>query len=230
MTSLALEVFPAAFLGEDFSWLLTNSLGFLSFRIILKVSLLHFFCRSDLFYGILACMKLFCRSLSSANLIHSRKFIFGVISPLIKPHNVWLGKAVCRWKLEDELLQEAGRRDCRHVGQRTDLLESRWKNLRIFFFSWKNSISKSKTISKRFQNESKMIPEQFPNKFKTNSKRIPDVNCVVVNFVVEVVIAPPAIYLDYVKSKVPAGIKVAAQNCSKEASGAFTGEIRYFFL
>ena len=82
---------------------------------------------------------------------------------------------------------------------------------------------------KRIQNDFKTNHKRIQNEFKTNSKRIPDVNSVVVDFVVEVVIAPPAIYLDYVKSKVPAGIKVAAQNCSKEASGAFTGEIRYFF-
>lgn len=41
----------------------------------------------------------------------------------------------------------------------------------------------------------------------------------------EIVIAPPALYLEYVKSKVPATVFVAAQNCHKEASGAFTGEI-----
>ncbi|OQV22229.1 Triosephosphate isomerase B [Hypsibius exemplaris] len=41
----------------------------------------------------------------------------------------------------------------------------------------------------------------------------------------EIVIAPPALYLEYVKSKAPAGVDVAAQNCYKEASGAFTGEI-----
>ncbi|XP_055336543.1 triosephosphate isomerase-like [Paramacrobiotus metropolitanus] len=41
----------------------------------------------------------------------------------------------------------------------------------------------------------------------------------------EVVVAPPALYLDYVKSRLPANVLVAAQNCYKEASGAFTGEI-----
>ena len=44
---------------------------------------------------------------------------------------------------------------------------------------------------------------------------------------VEVVVAPPSIYLDYVRSSVKSGIEVSAQNCYKVASGAFTGEIRY---
>lgn len=43
---------------------------------------------------------------------------------------------------------------------------------------------------------------------------------------VEIVVAPPALYLDYVKSRLPQNVLVAAQNCYKEASGAFTGEIR----
>lgn len=41
---------------------------------------------------------------------------------------------------------------------------------------------------------------------------------------VEVVIGVPAIYLDYVQTLVPSNISVAAQNCWKSASGAFTGE------
>jgi len=41
----------------------------------------------------------------------------------------------------------------------------------------------------------------------------------------EIVVAPPALYLDYVKSKLPPNVLVAAQNCHKENSGAFTGEI-----
>ena len=44
---------------------------------------------------------------------------------------------------------------------------------------------------------------------------------------IEVVVAPPSIYLDYVCSSVKSGIDVSAQNCYKVASGAFTGEIRY---
>lgn len=42
---------------------------------------------------------------------------------------------------------------------------------------------------------------------------------------VEVVIGIPAIYLAYVRSIVPDTLNVAAQNCWKEAKGAFTGEI-----
>ncbi|GFR26937.1 triosephosphate isomerase B, partial [Trichonephila clavata] len=41
----------------------------------------------------------------------------------------------------------------------------------------------------------------------------------------EVVVGCPAIYMDYSISKLPKSIKVAAQNCYKVASGAFTGEI-----
>ncbi|XP_067658163.1 triosephosphate isomerase-like [Haliotis asinina] len=41
----------------------------------------------------------------------------------------------------------------------------------------------------------------------------------------EVIVAPPAAYLDYVRSNVNASVAVAAQNCYKVASGAFTGEI-----
>jgi len=42
---------------------------------------------------------------------------------------------------------------------------------------------------------------------------------------VEVVIAPPAIYLLYVRDNVDNGVKVAAQNCYSVNQGAFTGEI-----
>ncbi|KFM60045.1 Triosephosphate isomerase B, partial [Stegodyphus mimosarum] len=41
----------------------------------------------------------------------------------------------------------------------------------------------------------------------------------------ELVVGCPTIYIDYVVSKVPKTIGVAAQNCYKVASGAFTGEI-----
>ena len=37
--------------------------------------------------------------------------------------------------------------------------------------------------------------------------------------------APPAPYLTQVKASAAAGIAVAAQNCSKEVKGAFTGEV-----
>ncbi|KAI0216874.1 Triosephosphate isomerase A [Lamellibrachia satsuma] len=41
----------------------------------------------------------------------------------------------------------------------------------------------------------------------------------------EVVVSPPAIYLDYVRQKLDKKIGVAAQNCYKVESGAFTGDI-----
>ncbi|XP_072131640.1 triosephosphate isomerase-like [Mobula birostris] len=41
----------------------------------------------------------------------------------------------------------------------------------------------------------------------------------------EVVVAPPSIYLKYIREVMDAKIGVAAQNCYKVPSGAFTGEI-----
>jgi triosephosphate isomerase len=41
----------------------------------------------------------------------------------------------------------------------------------------------------------------------------------------EVVVSPPAVYLDYVRQKLNQSIGVSAQNCYKVASGAFTGDI-----
>lgn len=41
----------------------------------------------------------------------------------------------------------------------------------------------------------------------------------------EVVVSPPTIYLDYVRSKLDERIGVAAQNCYKVEKGAFTGDI-----
>ncbi|XP_052213169.1 triosephosphate isomerase-like isoform X3 [Dreissena polymorpha] len=41
---------------------------------------------------------------------------------------------------------------------------------------------------------------------------------------VEVVVAPSAIYLDYTRQKVNTSVGVAAQNCYKVGSGAFTGD------
>jgi len=43
----------------------------------------------------------------------------------------------------------------------------------------------------------------------------------------EVVVAPPSIYLQYVREKLNKQLGVAAQNCYKVEKGAFTGEIRY---
>jgi triosephosphate isomerase len=42
---------------------------------------------------------------------------------------------------------------------------------------------------------------------------------------VEVVVAPPFVYLEFVKSLVKPEIAVSAQNCFSEAKGAFTGEV-----
>jgi len=41
----------------------------------------------------------------------------------------------------------------------------------------------------------------------------------------EVVVSPPAIYLEFVKNQIRTEIEVSAQNCYSEPKGAFTGEI-----
>ena len=41
---------------------------------------------------------------------------------------------------------------------------------------------------------------------------------------IDVVVAVPSPYLDYVRQKLPASIGVAGQNCHKVAKGAFTGK------
>jgi len=46
----------------------------------------------------------------------------------------------------------------------------------------------------------------------------------------EVVVAPPACYLQYSREKLPANVEVAAQNCYTQKSGAFTGEISPLML
>ncbi|XP_072396287.1 triosephosphate isomerase [Diabrotica undecimpunctata] len=46
----------------------------------------------------------------------------------------------------------------------------------------------------------------------------------------EVVVGVPAVYLEHVRSKLPAAIGVAAQNCYKEEKGAFTGELSPLML
>ena len=69
-----------------------------------------------------------------------------------------------------------------------------------------------------------LSPRRLVSGCVLESLRLGRVDCVF--FHSEIVIAPPALYLEYVKSKLPANVLVAAQNCYKEASGAFTGEIR----
>jgi len=46
----------------------------------------------------------------------------------------------------------------------------------------------------------------------------------------EVVVAPPSIYVQYVREKLNQQLGVAAQNCYKVEKGAFTGEIRYHLV
>lgn len=46
----------------------------------------------------------------------------------------------------------------------------------------------------------------------------------------EVVVAPPAIYIEHVRQKLKPNIAVAGQNCYKEAKGAFTGETSALML
>jgi len=41
----------------------------------------------------------------------------------------------------------------------------------------------------------------------------------------EVVVSPPTVYLEYTRQQVPENVGVAAQNCYKAKSGAFTGEL-----
>lgn len=43
----------------------------------------------------------------------------------------------------------------------------------------------------------------------------------------EIVISPPAIYLDFLRQTLPANYSTAVQNVYKVADGAFTGENRY---
>ena len=47
--------------------------------------------------------------------------------------------------------------------------------------------------------------------------------------VLDVVVAVPACYLDYVRQKLPESIGVSAQNCHKVAKGAFTGVLAYTY-
>jgi triosephosphate isomerase len=45
---------------------------------------------------------------------------------------------------------------------------------------------------------------------------------------IEVVVAPPSVYLEHVKKGLKQG-EVSAQNCYHEKSGAYTGEVRLAF-
>ena len=60
-----------------------------------------------------------------------------------------------------------------------------------------------------------------------NEKLIDSLNNAKINFdQVEVLVAPPALYLDFVRSRLNPAFHVAAQNCYKVEKGAFTGDIR----
>eukprot|EP01133_Synstelium_polycarpum_P010583 gene10583-12314_t len=55
---------------------------------------------------------------------------------------------------------------------------------------------------------------------------IKDMNqCEVNEKIVEVIVSPPSIYLEYIKGLAQPKLQVAAQNCYFESKGAFTGEI-----
>jgi len=49
--------------------------------------------------------------------------------------------------------------------------------------------------------------------------------CNVVSCFADIVVSPPACYLEYTKGLVSPKIKTAGQNCYKVAKGAFTGDL-----
>lgn len=53
--------------------------------------------------------------------------------------------------------------------------------------------------------------------------------CLTFTIFKEVLVAPPALYVHYVRQNLDSKFHVAAQNCFKEPKGAFTGEIRQVF-
>ena len=64
-----------------------------------------------------------------------------------------------------------------------------------------------------------------------NEKLIQLLNSANINYDnVEVLVAPPALYVHYVRENLRKEIHVAAQNCYKVEKGAFTGDIRYVIL
>ena len=59
-----------------------------------------------------------------------------------------------------------------------------------------------------------------------NQKLIDLLNAAKIDFAsTEVLVAPPALYLDFVRQKLSSNFHVAAQNCYKVEKGAFTGDI-----
>lgn len=51
-------------------------------------------------------------------------------------------------------------------------------------------------------------------------------DCLIMSHLLEVVIAPPSLYLLSLAGSVKNGVQVSAQNAYFKESGAFTGEIR----
>ncbi|RNA26405.1 Triosephosphate isomerase [Brachionus plicatilis] len=61
---------------------------------------------------------------------------------------------------------------------------------------------------------------------KDNEKLIDLINNANINYdQTEVLVSPPALYLDFVRQKINPQVHVAAQNCYKVEKGAFTGDI-----
>lgn len=56
-------------------------------------------------------------------------------------------------------------------------------------------------------------------------KLVADLNAGAVPSDIDIVVAPPFIYIDYVRANIAASYQVAAQNCWTKPDGAFTGEI-----
>lgn len=61
---------------------------------------------------------------------------------------------------------------------------------------------------------------------KDNEALVDSLNNAQINFeTTEVLVSPPALYLDFVRQKLNSNFHVAAQNCYKKEKGAFTGDI-----
>jgi len=61
---------------------------------------------------------------------------------------------------------------------------------------------------------------------KDNESLIELLNKATINFeTTDVLVSPPALYLDFVRTKLNPSFHVAAQNCYKKEKGAFTGDI-----
>jgi triosephosphate isomerase len=65
------------------------------------------------------------------------------------------------------------------------------------------------------------------NNLKTDNEKLVELlNNASVNYeTTEVLVAPPALYIDFVRQRLNPKIHVAAQNCYKVEKGAYTGDI-----